>query len=235
MNVAAERAKEVVVGFFDRRSEPNKKNVTPFRTDSGALWGIAIDGGGPDQRQGILGIQRAFGILGQAELGEGLESPRQTGVAIREIHELPKSFRSHYDIPSGMESLSFGFDVPDDLNLNKGSVQAFWNKNGFALVSKSDREHRLIRTLTEAFTEQDIAIFLSDKKGASGNQSLGIFIPSMMPDSFLKDLVARDEREVKARHESLAYNSDWKGVSVLDSKDGKRPQEKVANDVSAAA
>lgn len=223
-------AGRVVDLFPGSRDKPRLSNATLFRHEDGILWGMAFDGGAPCQRQGIENIQKAFGIPGQAALGEGLDSPVQTGIEIRAVHELPSSrFRNSYDVHTGIHIVSYGMDMPEGLVPKKGALQALWSKQGFLLISQ-DEEDDCLRILERAFRrEKEVAIFLSDK------HALGFFLSSKAPPEFLKSLDKRDHAEVKARHESLVFESDWKGRVVTDSKGSKKPVSSEITDTKQVA
>lgn len=201
-----ERAGEMVTTIprFMRHSN-SLGNVTEFRDNDGILWGLALDGGGPNQMSGVEGIQNAFGIAGEKALGTGMESASQTGIAIRTITVVPKGLRYHLDEATGVETLSFGMEPPQGMLPPKGGIQADWDRNGFAIIANRDKK-RCLRDLLDECPDHKLAIYLSND-----NRALGLFRVDYMPEPITASLNAGDLANVANRHEGLGYKAQWKG------------------------
>jgi len=205
-----ERAGELVVLPRFMRNTNGLGNVTKFKTNDGVLWGLALDGGGQNQMSGVEGIQNAFGIAGEKALGTGMESPSQTGIAIRTITVVPKGLRYHLDEATGVETLSFGMEPPQGMLPPKGGIQADWDRNGFAIIANRDRE-RCLRDLIDECPDHKLAIYLSNKKGEGSCQALGFFRVDYMPLEILTSLDEGDNAYVANRQEGLRHKAHWKG------------------------
>lgn len=205
-----ERAGEIVsIPRFMRHSN-GLGNVTKFRTNDGILWGLVLDGGGPNQMSGVEGIQNAFGIAGEKALGTGMESPSQTGIAIRTITVVPKGLRYHLDEATGVETLSLGMEPPPGVLPPKGGIQSDWDRNGFVAIAHRDKE-RCLRDLVDECPDHKLAIYLSNKKGEGSYQALGFFRVDYMPPEILASLDAGDNAYVANRQEGLRHKAHWKG------------------------
>ena len=195
---------------------PDQKGVTVLKKE-GKLRGLVLRGGGEAQRDGIPGIERKLGILGTAALGEGMEEPYQIGVENMTINELSSSINYYYDIHTGLEVLSLGYDnVFSVADFDRpGPMKACWDQDRFCVGTLKD-PNGYLRLMAGVFTETKAVLGLSNPDGGTGAVDLGIFSLDYLTPEQREEFAERDRRIVEHRHALLTNLATRDGSRQTD-------------------